>query len=241
MSLEPDALADQIARIAVLDEPLRRRLYFFVAAQPGEVTRDEAADALGVSRALAAFHLDKLAENGLLEIAFRRLSGRSGPGAGRPSKLYRPARRQLAVSLPERRYELAAQLLLQAMQHMPAAGAAGGGARDAVRQAAHAWGRRLGVAARARASDAVTSERLLQEALEVLRQCGFEPRRDEGGDLVLRNCPFETLASEHRDLVCGMNEALLQGLVAGLELVGVTAQLDPQPGMCCVVLRSAAR
>ena len=231
MVLEPKALADQIARIAVLDEPLRRELYFFVSSQAGEVSRDQAAKALRVSRALAAFHLDKLVEGGLLEVTYRRISGRSGPGAGRPAKLYRLSSQQLELSLPERRYELAAQLLLQAAERSPAAGI-----HDALHQAAHAWGRRLGVEARNRASPAVTSERLFQEATEALSQCGFEPQWDARGHLALRNCPFEALTTEHRDLVCRMNLALMEGLLVGLGLDEVSAKLDPQPGMCCVIL-----
>ena len=231
MVLEPKALADQIARIAVLDEPLRRDLYLFVSHRGGDVSRDDAAKALGISRGLAAFHLDKLVEGGLLQTTYRRLSGRTGPGAGRPAKLYRLSTKQLELSLPERRYELAAQLLLQALERMPARGG-----RQAVHDIAHEWGQRLGVEARARASPTVTSERLFQEATEVLSQCGFEPRWEARGYLALRNCPFEALASEHRDLVCGMNLALMQGLLAGLGLDAVSAKLDPQPGMCCVIL-----
>ena len=139
---------------------------------------DEAARALKVSRPLAAFHLDKLVEGGLLDVTYRRLSGRSGPGAGRPSKLYRVSRQHLEVSLPERRYELAAQLLLQALEGMPAAGI-----HDALRNVARAWGQRLGVEARARAGRTVSSKRLFQEAAQVLSRCGFEPRRDGSGKL----------------------------------------------------------
>jgi predicted ArsR family transcriptional regulator len=236
MTLEPKALADQIARIAILDEPLRRELYFYVSGQGGEVSRDQAARALKVSRPLAAFHLDKLVDAGLLDVNYRRLSGRSGPGAGRPSKLYRVSPQHLEVSLPQRRYELAAELLLQALEGMPAAGA-----HDALRDVARAWGQRLGVEARARTSRAVSSKRLFQEAVQVLSRCGFEPRRDVSGNLLLHNCPFETLTTAHRDLVCGMNVALMEGLLAGLELDDVTANLDPQPGMCCVVLRVDSR
>ena len=232
MGLEPKALAGQIARIALLDEPLRRSLYFFVAGQPGPVTRDQASTALQVSRTLAAFHLDKLVEAGLLEVTFRRMSGRTGPGAGRPSKLYTPSGKQLELSLPERRYELAAQLFLQAAESLPATTT-----RGALGDAARAWGRKLGAETRERASQTVTSDQLLKAAIDVLSQYGFDPRRDECGNLLLKNCPFQALAAEHRDLVCGMNVGLMEGLVAGLGLDGVRAKLEPQTGHCCVVLR----
>src|SRR5262245_55008268 len=121
MVLEPEALADQIARIAVLDEPLRRALYFFVVGQGREVSRDEAARGSNAPRGLVAFYLDTLVEAGRLEATYRRASGRAGPGAGRPSKFYRLSQQQLELSLPERRYQLAAQLLLRAAERAPAA------------------------------------------------------------------------------------------------------------------------
>src|SRR5690349_17159553 len=105
---------DEVAAVALLDEPPRRAVYDWVSAQHRPVSRDEVAGATGMSRGLAAFHLDRLAAGGLLETEFRRLTGRTGPGAGRPAKLYRRAERDITVSLPDRRYELAAGLLADA-------------------------------------------------------------------------------------------------------------------------------
>ncbi|MGW0855408.1 helix-turn-helix domain-containing protein, partial [Streptomyces sp. NPDC002690] len=79
---------EDIDAIAMLQDPVRRRLYAYVAAQGREVGRNEAAEATGVARTLAAHHLDKLTEAGLLASGSRRLTGRSGPGAGRPAKVY---------------------------------------------------------------------------------------------------------------------------------------------------------
>lgn len=225
-------MRERVAAIAALDEPVRRDLYFYVAGRPEEVGRDEAAGALGISRALAAFHLDKLVDAGLLEATFRRLSGRGGPGAGRPSKLYRRARGEIAVHLPERRYELAGQLLARALVE---GGAATGIA--ALRRIARRWGEGLAAAAHARAGRGADRARLLQRAIDVLREAGFEPRRDGRGGVILRNCPFDALASGSRELICGMNHALIEGVVAGLRLRGVEARLEPEPGRCCVVLR----
>ena len=108
--LDPDDVDAQITAVAALNEPLRRALYRLAVSRSAPVGRDQAAQELGISRELAAFHLDKLVELGLLEVEFRRLSGREGPGAGRPAKLYRPSGRQLALSFPNRRYDLAAML-----------------------------------------------------------------------------------------------------------------------------------
>ncbi len=222
--------AKQLESLAAIDEPVRRKLYFYVAGQDGEVSRDQAAEAAGVSRTLAVFHLDKLVRAGLLETTFRRLGERRGPGAGRPSKLYRRASTQFAVHVPERRYELAAHILAQALAQVSSADGA-----DALRSAAASWGKRLAE------DSSIGSGRgaALTRATHALRVCGFEPRRTPDGEVVLRNCPFDSLRSEGRELICGMNLAMIQGLLAGLELEGVNAELAPREGLCCVALRSA--
>ena len=232
MPVKAKRLEDQLASIVALDEPLRRALYFHVATHTGEVSRDQAARALRISRPLAAFHLDKLAKAGLLDVTFRRLSDRRGPGAGRPSKLYRRSPRQIDISVPERRYELAGQLMARAL-----AGKGSGAALEVLHRAAREWGERLGAEALARAGSDAGRGRLLTRAIEVLRDAGFEPRRDGRGGVVLQNCPFDALARGSRELVCGMNHILIQGVIAGLQIQGVSARLDPQPGMCCVAIR----
>ena len=228
---EPVDRADltiQIAAVAALNEPLRRGLYRFVTSQPEPISRDQAARELDISRELAAFHLDKLVELGLLHVEFRRLSGRTGPGAGRPAKLYKPSDHQLNVTFPERRYDVAAHLMAQAFD--------GDGAdRGKLTEAAHQFGEQLGEDARVRLGRRPSIERLLGEAVAVLSGYGFEPVREDE-QVWLRNCPFATVASAHPDLVCGMNLALVDGLVAGLRTDAIQARLDPGSGRCCVVL-----
>ncbi len=219
----------QLESLAAIEEPARRKLYLYVAERGDDVSRDDAARATGVSRALAAFHLDKLVAAGLLEATFRRLTKRTGPGAGRPSKLYRRASTQFAVHLPERRYELAAHVLAQALAEMKTENG-----DAALRDAAASWGRRLAQDP----SIAVRRGLPLNRATHALRVCGFEPHRASDGEIVLRNCPFDSLRSEGRELICGMNLALIQGLLAGLDLESVRAELAPREGMCCVALRS---
>ena len=215
----------QLTSLAALEEPVRRALYFHVRDHSGPVSRDQAARALRISRALAAFHLDKLVEVGLLEASFARLTDRRGPGAGRPSKLYRRSPRSIEISIPKRRYELAGELMAHALADRRSESA-----REALRLAARERGTRLGRESRGRGSP-------LTQAMIVLREAGFEPSRKGEGGLVLKNCPFDALARESRELVCGMNLALIQGILAGLPLKGVSAGLDPQPGKCCVALR----
>jgi len=227
-------LASQISAIAALNDPVRRALYTYIIQQPEAVGREEAAQAVGISRVLAAFHLDKLMEEGLLEVEFRRISGRSGPGAGRPAKLYRPSGRQVQVALPERRYDLAADLLAQAIE------APGGDPARALDEVARQFGETLGTEARRELGRRPSAGRLLETACEVLREQGFEPIRT-GTAIRLRNCPFDALAKDHTQLVCGMNLALAEGLLAGLEAEGIDVRLDPEPGTCCVALASARR
>jgi predicted ArsR family transcriptional regulator len=217
-----------LEQLAVLAEPLRRRLYLHVAEQTAPVSRDAAAEALGIARSLAAFHLDRLVESGLLETEFRRLSGRTGPGAGRPAKLYRLADREVRAILPERRYEVAAELFAQALA-APDAGP------DALAEAASTYGVELGTEARQRAGPRAGRRQRLTALRSVLRDAGYVPI-EQPGELRMLNCPFHELAQRHRELTCGMNLALLQGMLSGARLPAELARLDRLPGMCCVAI-----
>ncbi|GGT44829.1 ArsR family transcriptional regulator [Streptomyces kurssanovii] len=219
----PDAAADpDVSAVAALDEPTRRRLYDHVARQPGPVSRDEAAAALGLARQTAAFHLDRLAGESLLDVVYERRSGRTGPGAGRPAKLYKRSAKQVAVSLPERHYELAGRLLAQAVETSEATG-------EPVRTVLHREAHRLGT--QLAGQDAT-------DVLDLLERYGFEPRHD-GDAVVLGNCPFHALAREHTETVCGMNLHLLRGVLQGLDEARLRACLAPAPGRCCVRLEPA--
>jgi predicted ArsR family transcriptional regulator len=229
--MRSDDFAGRVAGVAALAEPVRRGLYLFVVHQPEAVSRDQAAAGVDVARHTAKFHLDKLVEEGLLATEFRRLSGRRGPGAGRPAKLYRRADGDVAVSLPERHYDLAGGLLAEAIESSLQRGTS---VLDALDSAAAAFGAALGERARA-ASDAATSERApLDAACQVLAGSGYEPHVQDD-TIVLRNCPFHALAKEHTELVCGMNLALVRAVT---ERVGgrMTPRLDPGDGRCCVVV-----
>ena len=222
-----------LASLSSLDDPVRRRLYEVVTRQAGPVSRDEAASAAGIGRALAVYHLDKLVESGLLTASYQRPPGRSGPGAGRPAKLYARSDREFAVSVPQREYELAARLLVQAVEADP-----GRHSRVALAEAARRLGTELGSTFRPDADGPPpacrdTAER---DVRELLTQQGYEPCQGGDGVIRLRNCPFHQLAEEHRDVVCGMNLALVEGLFAGLGADGWHPSLDPRPGHCCVAI-----
>jgi len=231
--LGPPDFKDDIAAVAALDEPVRRALYEHVARQPQDVSRDEAARALGISRLLAAFHLDKLVKAGLLAATYRRVSGRQGPGAGRPSKFYGRSQREVEISLPPRRYELVARLFAQSLEDPRAVPA-----REALYEAARGLGENLGQQARQRGGRRPSRQRVLSLVHAQLEANAYEPYRD-GQVIRLRNCPFHQVAQGHRTLMCGANLSLIQGLLSGLEVRGLQAGLEPEEGRCCVALRPA--
>jgi len=208
----------QIAAVAAVDDPQRAALYDFVCRNPEAVGRDEAAAHLGLSRSTVAFHLDRLVSQGLLVAEYRRLSGRTGPGSGRPAKLYRRAPGEVHVSLPARQYELAGELLAAAID---TAGASRIPVRAALTAVALETGRRLG-------AEAASLEGALDEG-------GYEPRPDGAGGIALTNCPFHRLASAHTELICHANAALVRGIADG---AGADPELiqtvTPLADGCCV-------
>lgn len=215
---------DRVAAVAALNEPLRRKLYDYVVSEGGGASRDDAAEGVGVARSVAAFHLDKLVDVGLLQAEFRRPPGRGGPGAGRPAKYYVRAADELSVTVPERRYELSARLFAQAVERAETESRP---VAETLRDAAREEGRRMAEAGASR----------VESLLESLAEHGYEPRRD-GGTITLRNCPFHALALEHRGLVCGMNLELLSGFAGAAGLPRSAVRLDPEPGRCCVTLHT---
>src|SRR6516225_5920468 len=204
-------LEADVAGLASLAEPTRRALYLYVRDQGAAVSRDEAAAGVGVPRHQAKFHLDKLVDDGLLEVEFARRTGRRGPGAGRPAKLYRRGSRELAVTLPERRYELAGRLMAGAIADARTNGIP---VAEALSRAGRQHGGEMAATALLETADSPTREALLAAARRVLDQEGYGTRTDPAG-LTLANCPFRALAAEHTTVICSMNLAIMEGLLAG--------------------------
>jgi predicted ArsR family transcriptional regulator len=206
----------RLAAVAALNDPARRRIYRYVVAQGTAVSRDEVANAL--------------AELGLLEFKYRRPVGRSGPGAGRPAKLYHRAAGEIALSIPERHYDLAAELLTRAVEN-----AADGSVTvaDALHTVAREEGRSIGELLRP--SDGHSRRELIDQLAELLSDQGYEPQVEDS-TITLRNCPFHALAKEHQELVCGMNLEFIKGLIEAGDLPDTAARLNPAPGRCCVSL-----
>jgi len=220
-------LRAEAAGIGALADDTRRVLYEFVVAQPEPVGREQAASSLGIAPHNVNFHLDRLVAEGLLEVEFRRLTGKSGPGAGRPSKLYRRADRQFDVSLPQRRYDLVGGILAAAVSRAET----GEPLADSMQEAAREEGRELG-----RAGSGVASRDPMRAMTQVLASQGYEPRVQDD-EVLLANCPFDALAQKHTALVCGLNRDFVQGVAEGLGCPQVEARLEPGPGMCCVRAR----
>ncbi|WP_203432881.1 helix-turn-helix transcriptional regulator [Jiangella asiatica] len=219
---------DRVAGIGSLADDTRRALYRYVCSQPDPVSRDQAAAALSLPRHQAKFHLDRLEVAGLLQVEYARLTGRTGPGAGRPAKLYRRTSSPITVSLPERRYELAAELMARAISRSTSTGTP---VADALTGAAREHGQSL--------ATGVDPALALRSATEVLARNGYEPRPYDDG-VQLANCPFDALAREHTALVCGMNHALLSALAGALAPDVLRAHLAPAAGRCCVLLTAGA-
>lgn len=226
--VDDDSLERDASGIGALADPVRRELYRFVCAQSAPVSRDQAADAVGIAHHQAKFHLDRLTAEGLLESDYARLTGRSGPGAGRTSKLYRRVGRDIAVSLPQREYELAGRLMATAIAESSSTGEP---VVEVLHGVAHDYGRSIGATVRRPANAAAG----LKQAVKVLSRYGYEPRA-VGRRIELANCPFHALAREQTELACHMNHALITGVADALAPHGPDAQLCPGPHRCCVVL-----
>lgn len=213
---------DEVGVVGVLADPVRHRLYDAVASATAPIGREEAARLAAVPLHSARFHLDKLVDAGLLDVSYARLTGRSGPGAGRPAKLYRRSRVEVAVSLPPRSYDLVGSVLASALERTLAGDEPGASLQDEARTRGHALGASYG-----------GSGDDLDRTSDVLAGAGFEPHR-EAGELCLRNCPFDALATEHTALVCGVNLDFVTGILDGLGCTSARARLQPHSEHCCV-------
>lgn len=210
-----------LSDLATFSDPIRRQLYEYVASSQKPVTRAEAAAFAGISRSLAAYHLDQLAEAGLLTSSYARPEGRGGPGAGRPAKQYARAAEEFSISVPARSYRMLAGMLAKAV-----AADETGTVRSSLNESAAEEGR----SAAAETPDTFTA----------LVTRGYEPAMSDNGDIVMNNCPFHQIAQQQPQLVCTLNHHLLRGYLTAKGEDPDRAELSPCPGRCCVVIRRPA-
>jgi predicted ArsR family transcriptional regulator len=223
-----------IRAIAALDDDLRRHLHEFIRAQRRPVTREEAAAAVGISRKLAAFHLDKLVAAGLLRTDYAH-RGALRP-VGRTPKVYAPVDADIRLSIPDRQHEVLATILIDAVLTERADQTA----PQAVMRAARDRGVAAGATERQSSRPGrLGAERALTLSEGVLKRHGYEPDRISPTRICLRNCPFHPVSEQFPGLVCGLNHAFLTGFLTGLDAPTVRAVLQPRAGECCVELRTA--
>ena len=223
--------AADLMAVALLAEPTRQRLYLYLRERNEPVGREDAARHAGIKPRLAAFHLDRMADAGLLEVGYRRLSGRAGPGAGRPAKVYSVSSRSFSVELPQTRYRLAASMMATALS-TPGSDADGA---ESLQDVATAVGESLGGEIRRQAR---TKGARLEAVQGKLNQLGYEPQVQDSGDWTMRNCIFAELSASHRELVCPMNAAFMTGLLDGARVKSLHAERRTTPPGCCVRLAS---
>ena len=215
---------DAVDAVALLVEPARRQVFEHLQ-QAGAATIGELTAALGMGRTLVSFHLAKLVEAGFVEAV---APDRDVPALGRPAQRYRLTGRELVVSVPDRRYDLLAGVLLESLadhrRGEPAQAAAERVARRRGEEVAAQW-------APPRKGRATRWSRL--EGL--LSHLGYAPRRTEDG-LTVRNCPFDRFRATNTPQVCALNGALSEGYLAGLGLDGeIASHVRACPDSCCVV------
>ena len=221
--MESSSTSAQEPDVAALADPVRRALYRALVRSPVPLSRDQLVRMLNLAPSTAAFHLEKMAREGLLETESKKLGTRTGPGSGRPTKLYKPVLDEVSVSFPSREYELAARLLASAIE---ASMVTGESVEKALHTIAYAEGQKLGLAA--------------GNTEKALADNGFEPEADAQG-LALGNCPFHRLAKDHVGLICGLNTSLLQGTLDGCNDTQHRVEEAPESAPCCARLTTSTK
>lgn len=231
MKPEPADQSAMLESVGVLNDDSRRRMFSFIRRARRAVTREEAAASIGISRKLAAFHLDKMVTAGLLQARYEAAG--DTPKVGRRPKVYEATDLDVAVSIPGRQFRLLADLLLDSI--ISETGEESGA--EAATRTAYQRGMALGSADRGNhAEPQLHGADALPICGAMLEDHGYEPVHDAPGELRLYNCPFHPLAAKAPELVCGINHAFLTGYIEGLGTDAITAHLVPTAGECCVRL-----
>lgn len=211
--------AERLNAVASLGDPSRKRLFELLRASPRALSRDDCATALDMPRSTIRAQLDRLAEEKLLHVEYRKVGNRAGPGSGRPTKLYTVAVGEVTATVPARRYDLAAELLAAAVQRSVDTAE---GVQEALAAVAYDAGKSLGAEA--------------GSIHNVLANTGYEPMPDGAGGTIMANCPFHRLAQDHTGVVCALNASLLSGALAGCGDSSHAIAPDADVSHCCARL-----
>lgn len=218
---------DSLDTVAVLGDGVRRRVYAFARAATTPVTREDTAQSVSITRKLAAFHLDRLVDAGLL--TSRPADRAEHRRVGRTPKIYQPSDTEIRVGIPPRHHDLLAEILVDSLAPSAFMGSVIEAAVRVASERGRADGRSVhGTGLPPSAEDDVG------RAVHVLRDRGYEPMRIDENLVRLRNCVFAPTASRSPELVCTLHHAYISGLLTGLGTTDATAVLAPTPGACCV-------
>jgi predicted ArsR family transcriptional regulator len=208
LTLRQPQTEQEIERLAsALGDPTRRRVFFVVREATAPRSKDEVAEVVGIERRLAGFHLDKLVEQGFLQAEFRRRE-RGGPGAGRPPKLYSLAETEAAVTLPERHYDLLAELLLRAMSEP------GASTTEQLERVGFEFGRSLATEQAGGGGSPFTPTQAIAEVVRLLTRYGFAATSDGPASIKACSCPFEEMAFHDPERVCGLDRSIWRGILS---------------------------
>jgi predicted ArsR family transcriptional regulator len=210
-SLTPTEFSSAVTAItSAFGDPTRRQIYLFVRGAEDGATAAEVAEAFALHPNVARHHLDKLAGGGYVDVA----TGRTGAGAGRPSKRYRVTAPEMSLELPVRQDDLLVTLLGRALALLPT---------DQAELMAEEVGQDYGRAL-AGAVGAGEVPRSFRAALTVVADAltahGFAAHAERGSSgkglhLVSDHCPFGNTAIEH-PVLCAVDRGLVRGMLSTL-------------------------
>ncbi len=194
---------------STLGDPTRRSIYLTVRESAEPMTAAQIAAAFNIHANVARHHLDRLADEGYLEVTRRRPEGKNGPGAGRPAKCYTPTDKEIELQFPARRYDLLADLLIRVVQRLEPERAS-----EIAAQVGHDYGVEL--AGTLDLPDA-GFDSVLATVQQAMVNVGFAVDTNTNSrQLLMSHCPFGRTAFDHPEVVCSLDRGIVNGLMEAL-------------------------
>ncbi|GBD83663.1 helix-turn-helix domain protein [bacterium BMS3Abin02] len=191
---------------ATLGDPTRRSIYLRVRSSPEPLTATLVANEFGIHPNVARHHLDRLTEEGYLEVTRRRPTGKTGPGAGRPAKCYAATLKEIDLQFPTRRYDLLIDLLVRIVLHL----APGDGLQIAL-EIGRDFGRELASGITTTGDGDLAAS--LETVASLMQKEGFEIIADPAGEkLLTEHCPFSAGKFEHPEVLCSLDRGIMTGI-----------------------------